>query len=67
MSKPRNITGKGGFTTKGSEPLAKRSVSVRLPQSIDLELKEIVGDNLTEWLRKTIIENLEIEKAKLMA
>lgn len=67
MGKPRNTTGKGYFTVEGSEPLAKRAVSVRLPESLDIELRAYVGKDLSGWLRQAIIEKLEQEKTQLTA
>ena len=64
MSKPRNTTGKGYFRVKGSEPLAKRAISVRLPESLDAELRQTVGGDLSDWLRRVIAEKLEEEKAQ---
>lgn len=64
MSKPRNTTGKGYFSVKGSEPLAKRAISVRLPESLDAELRQTVGGDLSDWLRRVIAEKLEEEKAQ---
>ena len=65
MSKARNKTGKGYFTVEGSEPLAKRPVAVRLPESLDSELREIAGKDLTNWLRKAILEQLKKDKENL--
>jgi len=48
--KPRNTTGKG-YKVKGSEPLAKQPIA-RLPESVDKDLRELAGDDLTGWLRK---------------
>lgn len=65
MGKPRNTTGKGYFKVEGTEPLAKRAVSVRLPESVDAELRQMVGSDLSAWLRKTIETQLEKEKSDL--
>ena len=62
--KPRNTTGKGYYKVKGTEPLAKRPIALRLPESVDKELREIVGDNLTEWLRQAIAYQVEGEKVE---
>ena len=66
MSKPRNTTGKGYFTVKGSEPLAERAISVRLPKSLDSELRDYVGTggDLSDWLREAIAARLQQEKAR---
>ncbi len=59
MSKPRNTTGKGYFAVKGSEPLAKRMIGCRLPESLDAELRAEIGEDLTNWVRQTLIEKWE--------
>lgn len=56
MSKARNTTGRGYFTVQGREPLAKRAVAVRLPESVDAELRQEIGEDLNNWLRQAIIE-----------
>ncbi len=63
MGKPRNTTGKGYFTVKGEEPLSKRTVTVRLPESIDAELRQEIGEGLSDWMRQAIIEKWEQQKA----
>ncbi|MBV8883830.1 MAG: hypothetical protein JO235_07495 [Chroococcidiopsidaceae cyanobacterium CP_BM_RX_35] len=67
MGKARNTTGKGYFAVKGSEPLAKNAVAVRLPESMDKELRLLAGDHLSEWLRGVIAEKLEQERQKSLA
>lgn len=64
MGQPRNTTGKGYFAVRGGEPLAKRAIAVRLPESVDTKLREAVGDDLSHWLRQTIIEKLESETSQ---
>lgn len=64
MGKPRNTTGKGYFTVQGTEPLAKRAISVRLPESVDTQLRQEIGENLSNWLRQAIIEKWEEERSK---
>ena len=63
MKQPRNTTGKGYFAVRGDEPLAKRSIAVRLPESIDVQLRQAQGKDLSDWLRRTIIEKLEREQS----
>lgn len=65
MSKARNTTGKGYFTVKGKEPLAKRAIAVRLPESLDDEVRRNAGKELSDWLRMAIIEQLKRDKEKL--
>lgn len=64
-SKARNKTGKGYFTVEGAEPLAKRPIAVRLPESLDTELREIAGDDLSNWIRKAVLERLNKDKQLL--
>lgn len=56
-----NRSGKGYIQVKGSEPLAKKVVSTRLPESIDIKVRELAGKDLSEWLRVAIAEKLERE------
>jgi len=64
MKKPRNTTGKGYFTVDGPEPLSKKALHVRLPESRDAEVRELAGDKLSEWLREAIVEKIEREKQR---
>lgn len=64
MSKARNTTGRGYFTVQGREPLAKRAVAVRLPESVDAELRQEIGEDLNDWLRQAIIEQWVKHKKK---
>ena len=61
MKKPRNTTGKGYFEVKGSEPLAKLALSVRVPESMDVQVRQIAGEDLSSWLRSAIAEKLTRE------
>lgn len=57
-----NRTGRGSFQRQGIEPLAKKPVMARLPVSIDTTVRELAGDNLSDWLRSAIAEKLEREQ-----
>lgn len=57
-----NRTGKGYFQVQGKEPLAKKPVMARLPVSIDKALRELAGDELSDWIREAIAEKLEREQ-----
>jgi len=35
-----------------------------LPESVDKDLRELAGDDLTGWLRKAIAEQVQREKKK---
>lgn len=62
MGRARNTTGKGYFTVQGKEPLAKRTIGVRLPESVDAEMREEIGDELSDWVRQAILEKWEQRK-----
>lgn len=62
LGKARNRTGKGYFTVKGKEPLSKRTITLRLPESVDAELRQEIGDGLSDWMRQVIIEKWQCEK-----
>jgi hypothetical protein len=57
-----NRTGKGYFQLKGAEPLAKKAVMARLPVSMDAAVREIAGDDLSDWIRQAITKKLERDK-----
>ncbi len=62
MGRARNTTGKGYFTVQVREPLAKRTIGVRLPESVDAEMREEIGDELSDWVRQAILEKWEQRK-----
>ncbi len=62
-----NRTGKGYFKLKGAEPLAKKAVMARLPISMDAAVREIAGDDLSDWIRQAIAEKLEREQQGISA
>jgi len=64
MKKPRNTTGKGYFKTAGAEPLSKHALGVRLPESMEFQVRQLAGDDLSQWLREAIAEKLEREKQR---
>lgn len=51
----------GKFCSPNPEPLAKRIISVRLPVSIDSRVRELAGNELSEWIRQAIAEKLARE------
>lgn len=57
-----NRTGKGYFQVQGSEPVAKKPLTVKLPVSMDAAVREIAGENLADWVRDAIAEKLAKEK-----
>lgn len=62
--KPRNTTGKGYYQVRGAEPLAKKPIALRLPETVDQEVRQLAGEDLTGWLRRAIAAQVEIEKAQ---
>jgi hypothetical protein len=55
----------GKFCSPHPEPLAKRTIGVRLPVSMDAAVRELAGDELSEWIRGAIAARLEQEKARI--
>lgn len=69
VDQPRTAAGK--FEQKYPEPRGE-AIALRLPQSVDAELRQIVGwsskeDNptLKAWVEAAILEKLERDKQKL--
>lgn len=58
----RNTTGKGYFQTVGRERLSKQAMHVRLPQLLDAKARKLAGDDLSGWLRKAIIAQIDREE-----
>jgi hypothetical protein len=56
-----NRTGKGYFEVKGSEPLAKKAVMAGLPVSMDEKVRQLAGDDLSNWIRQAVAEKLARE------
>lgn len=61
-----NRTGKGYFQLQGTEPVAKKPLTVKLPVSMDAIVREVAGDNLSDWLREAIAEKLARENNKML-
>ncbi|MDV2997543.1 MAG: hypothetical protein N4J56_007248 [Chroococcidiopsis sp. SAG 2025] len=57
-----NRTGKGYFQVQGTEPVAKKPLTVKLPVSMDAAVREIAGDRLADWVRDAIAQKLAQEK-----
>lgn len=51
----------GKFCSPNPEPLAKKVVSARLPVSIDRAVRELAGEELSQWIREAIAEKLARE------
>ncbi len=54
---PKHLEGRG-FTVQGSEPLAKKPISVRLHQSDDDALRPL-GKGMAVFIRQAVREKLE--------
>ncbi len=53
--------GKRGFISTNSEPMAKKPVAVRLPQSMDEKVRRLAADRgigVGEWIREAIAAHL---------
>lgn len=44
-----------------SEPVVSKPISVRLPPSLEAELRAVAGDAVAPWIGKAIAEKLERE------
>lgn len=49
----------GKFCSPNPEPLGKKIVGVRLPASIEAQLRSINGKDLSAFIREAIAEKLE--------
>jgi hypothetical protein len=52
----------GKFCVPWPEPISKRQIGVRLPESMDSAVRELAGDDLSNWVRQAIAEKLEREQ-----
>ena len=57
-----NRSGKGYFNAMGDEPLSRQQIGTKLPLSLEKEVRQVAGDNLSAWIREAIIEKLEREQ-----
>lgn len=64
MRKRDTKTGK--FVTE-REPVDSKPITVRLPRSLEAELRQYAGDALAPWIREAIAEKLEREKRQKIA
>jgi hypothetical protein len=54
-------TQSGKFVTD-QEPVVSKPISVRLPPSLEAELRAVAGDAVAPWIREAIAEKLERDK-----
>lgn len=54
-------THSGKFVTD-REPVVSKPISVRLPPSLEAELRAVAGDAVAPWIREAIAEKLERDK-----
>ncbi|MUL38301.1 hypothetical protein [Gloeocapsopsis dulcis] len=59
MSKRDTKSGK--FITD-SEPVISKPISIRLPPSLEAELRAVAGDAVAPWIRAAIAEKLARDK-----
>ena len=52
----------GRFCSPNPEPLGKSIIGVRLPASLEAELRQVAGDDLSKWIREAIATRLKQEK-----
>ncbi len=59
MKKPPQDRKTGKFCSPNPEPLGKKIVGVRLPESMEAQLRQVGGKDLSGWIREAIAEKLE--------
>ncbi|MCC5640686.1 hypothetical protein LC593_33630 [Nostoc sp. CHAB 5844] len=59
MMQPKDELGR--FSFKGSKPLAKKIIGIRLPQDIYDELMKAHPSDYTDWIREVIASSLKAE------
>lgn len=50
------------FQVKGSEPLSKKVIGLRLPESLDEEIRSWAGEDLSERVRRYVIEGMNQDR-----
>ncbi len=53
---------RGKFSSQYREPRGK-PLALRLPESLDKELRELAGDNLKQWVEDAIALKIKQEKS----
>lgn len=54
----------GKFCSPNPEPLGKKIVGVRLPESVEAQLRALSGGDLSGFIRQAIAEKLERERQR---
>lgn len=57
----------GKFCSPYSEPLNKNTIGLRLPPTMEEEVRRIAGKDLSAWIRDAIARKLEEEQNKASA
>ena len=63
----KNRDTKTGRFVTDKEPVDSKPIALRLPRSLEAELREHAGDALAPWIREAIAEKLEREKRQKTA
>lgn len=50
------------FKQVSNVPMSKKAIGVRLPIDMDVVVRELAGDDLSNWIRQAIAEKLEREQ-----
>ncbi|AFZ32976.1 hypothetical protein IQ230_00735 [Gloeocapsopsis crepidinum LEGE 06123] len=53
---------KSGKFVTDSEPVISKPISIRLPPSLEAELRAVAGDAVAPWIREAIAEKLARDK-----
>lgn len=56
-------TQSGKFVTD-KDPVVSKPIGVRLPLSLEAELRAVAGDAVASWIREAIAEKLERERRR---
>lgn len=49
------------FKVKGERPLGKKPLAVRVPEDMDIALRQVAGNDVSAWVREAIAEKLARE------
>lgn len=52
----------GDFAPLYSEPMSRKVIGVRLPISLESELRQVAGDDISGWIRRAIATQLKQER-----